>query len=96
MKLWFRLLVLLIILAFFPLLLVQQREGHEELARAQADFDRAQAHYLAADEEMETAEQRLLRLTTSVAAVEDEVREQHRMIRPGETLVLIETPRQPR
>jgi cell division protein FtsB len=89
MKSVVRLLLIIIVLLFLPLLIHENLVARENVDRARAEYERTATRLKTTTADLQRIERRLTRLTTSLGAVEDEVREQHRMIRPGETLVLI-------
>lgn len=90
-----RLLVLFTALATLPVLGWTALALQEEGARAQERYHAMAAQLDETTRDLRAVEGRLTRLSTSVAAVEEEARIQMRMVRPGERLVLISRPGQP-
>lgn len=90
MKLVLRFLVLTALIASLPTLLYLGVGSGSHVLEAEREYSMARADLKSATREMEKAEGQLQELTTDVHAVEDEVRRQMRMVRPGETLVLVD------
>ncbi len=61
----------------------------EETTRARARYDQTAESIRRTNARLEGIEGKLRQLTGSVVAVEEEVREQLRMVKPGESLILI-------
>ncbi len=70
--------------------IVSTLDSRREVAKARSQYEQAHSSVEKTEESLREVEQRLLRLSTDIDAVEDEVRRQLRMIRPGEELILIE------
>ncbi len=64
-------------------------EMEEERRAAQEHYERTMAEVEQVNARLQQTERRLQRLTSSLEAVELEARYQLRMIKPGETLVLV-------
>jgi len=64
----------------------------DEKRDSEREYSRASADLAAVTRKLSSVEMRLHRLTTSVEAVERAGRDQFKMIRPGETLILVEEP----
>jgi cell division protein FtsB len=85
-----RLVLLCALLLALPALILSNLVSRTEIDGAEALYERTRRDLESTDARLRDAEARLTRLTTSVNAVEQEARERFRLIRPGETLVLIE------
>ena len=85
-----RLVLLCALLFALPALILSNLVSRTEIDGAQALYSRTRRDLELTDQRLREAEARLTRLTTSVNAVEQAARERFRLIRPGETLVLIE------
>ena len=90
MKTAVRTLLLLIALVSFPGMIYSYWLCRAEIDIARDRYKRTLHHERRSDADLASVEGRLVRMTTSLEAVEDEVREQHRLVRPGERLVLLE------
>mgnify|MGYP006311507297 FL=1 len=90
LKTIFRWLAFLLVLAALPYLVYENLLSEKEAHQAERNYERTARQLELTTQNLREVEHRLTRLTTSVEAVEDEAREQHRMIKPGETLLLVE------
>jgi cell division protein FtsB len=81
--------------ALAPLLAWSTMLLREEVATTQARYQHEAAELAQLTARMEQVERRLRLLTSSVPAVEQEVRRTLRMVRPGEHLVLFQYERDP-
>ncbi|MBI1292842.1 hypothetical protein GC173_16640 [bacterium] len=86
-----RVVLLVAFLLAFPALVLSNLASRSEVVGARRLYDRTRADLAQTDGRLGAAEDRLKNLTTSVQAVEQEARERFRLVRPGETLVLIES-----
>lgn len=90
MKTAVRTLLLLIVITSLPAIVYCYWLCRAEIDIARDRYDRTLHHERRSQSDLASVEGRLVRMTTSLEAVEDEVREQHRLVRPGERLVLLE------
>lgn len=88
-RLSIHILMLLVVFAGAPTLIVSTTMMRSEQDRAQVRYQRTVRDYHAASQRYDLMEGKLRSLTRNVGAVEEEVREQLRMVRPDESLVVI-------
>ncbi|CAN5469895.1 hypothetical protein BH09SUM1_BH09SUM1_28170 [soil metagenome] len=85
-----RLILLVVILAAIPLLAISNVLLRDEARRAKSIYQTTAAGVQKSGKDLADVEASLTRMTTSVSAVETEARRQLRMVKPGETFVLVE------
>ena len=85
-----RLILLLALVLAIPVILEMNRVLSVEAQRARDKYENQVQSLRKVTETMEAAEHRLHRMTSSVSAVEMEVRSSLRLVKPGERLVLVE------
>lgn len=90
MKTAVRALLVVVVITSLPTMFYCYWLCSAEIEVAKDRYERSLGHERRSAEDLKGVEERLVRMTTSVEAVEDEVREQHRLVRPGERLVLVE------
>lgn len=84
-----RLTIILAVLAAIPALIYSNLSLAFEENTARERYSRTQKHLGNANDQLKAVETRLVGLTTTVEAVERAGRGEFKMIRPGETLVLL-------
>jgi cell division protein FtsB len=89
-RLVLRLLFVVALSLALPSLVVSIMETVVVAKQAESDYERALTEFRESEARLRAVEERLVLLSSNVSAVEDEVRRQLRMIRPGEELYLIE------
>ena len=88
-RLSIKILLVLVVAGSIPVLAVSTLVIGEETTRAKARYDQTAESIRRTNARLEGIEGKLRQLTGSVVAVEEEVREQLRMVKPGESLILI-------
>jgi cell division protein FtsB len=85
-----RLILLLALLLAIPMMMEMNRVLSVEAQRAREKYENQVQSLRKVTQSLEAAEHRLHRMTSSVSAVEMEVRSSLRLVKPGERLVLVE------
>ena len=88
-RLSIHLTMILAVLAFIPALALSAIWVKGERVRARARYEHTASDFRQSTRSVQQVEGKLRALTQNVGAVEEEVREQLRMVKPGESLVLI-------
>lgn len=85
-----RLIVVAAALAAVPALVFSNLVLGGEIGHVRARYERTRANIDGLNMRLQDVEANLRRLSSSVPAVEQEVRRQFRLVKPGESLVLLE------